>query len=321
MPYFIDDIIFFETENKLKFTNNLHLRIATEEERTTIKFLLKKFGRFSDNLSFDYHEYKSSNAPRFDGRLEERAENDKRYCVVEDGNSSEHDPIIPNAFLLAEQNFFSPFHFKNTENGGPWWKYSFGELSTFSYYNDINMVFGKNESFLMKGFEEKDRLQVDKIITLLNHWNIRKDKFPIITKALNDFFKLSEISDKSVFKIISYFACLEMLVVNNGVENIKPIKIQLENKLNLLNNRFKIPIEISRYIKGPDTLNLGNVLKVIYTYRSTIAHGDFIDFCKKLKIIEKTSTEQILNLLRITLKKVILFSLEEPELIRDLKKC
>ena len=321
MPYFIDDIIFFETEDKIQISNNLYLRIATEEEKKSIKFLLKKIGRFSDNFSFDYHEYKSSESPRFHGTLEERLKNDQRYCVVEEIKSSKHNPIIPNAFLLTDQNFFCPFNFRNFKSGGPWWKYSFGELSTFSYYNDINMVFDRNEGFLMKSFDEQDRLQVEKNITLLNCWNSKKDEFPIINKALNDFFKLNEISNKSVFKIISYFACLEMLVVNNGVENIKPIKQQLENKLNLLNNRFNIPIEISRYVKGPDTLTLGNVLKVIYAYRSAIAHGDFIDFRKKLHIIERTSTGQILNLLQTTLKKVILFSIEEPELIRDLKKC
>ena len=321
MPYFIDDIIFFETNDKIEISNNLYLRIATEKERNAIKFLLKKFGRFSDIFSFDYHEYNSSHTPSFHGKLEERPENDKRYCIVEDENSSDHNSIIPNAFLLAEQNFFSPFNFKITKNGGPWWKYCFGELSTFSYYNDINMAFDKGESFLMKSFNEEDRLQVNINVSLLNHWNFKKDNFPIINKTLNDFFKLNEISDKSVFKIISYFACLEMLVVNNGKENLKPIKIQLENKINLLNGRFKKPIEISKFIKGPDTLTLGNALKVIYTYRSAIAHGDFIDFRKKLQIIEYTSTVQILNLLRITLKNALLYSLEEPELIRDLKKC
>lgn len=321
MPFFIDDIIQFDTNQEIEITENILLRLATKEEKIIIRDTLKRFGRFADIFSFDYHEYESSNSPRFGGKLKKREEIDHRFCVVEEKNSTKYNLTIPKAFLLTEKDYFSPFGFSILKTGGVSYKYSFDELCTFSYYNDINMVFNGNKGFLMKSFEEEDRLQVANNLKLLNEWSTREDNFPIITKALNDFFNLNEISNNSVFKFISYFACLEMLVVNGGIENLKPIKIQLENKFNLLNNRFKNPIQIEKYIKGPDTLTLGNVIKIMYNYRSSIAHGDFIDFQKKLKIIEKTSTEDLLNLLRITLKKTILFSLQEPELIRDLKKC
>jgi hypothetical protein len=95
----------------------------------------------------------------------------------------------------------------------------------------------------------------------------------------------------------------------------------LQTKLNLLNNQFENPIEITSYIKGPDTLTLGKVMETIYNYRSLFAHGDFIDFSKKLNILENIDSEEILAFIRIVLKRVIIYSLKNPKLVSDLKKC
>lgn len=321
MPFFIDDIIHFDTTKNIEITKDIYLRVATKDEQSIIKNLLKRFGRFSDIFTFDYHEYESTDPLKFQGNLKPRNEKDFRYCIVEEFNTSVYNLTIPKAFLLTDKDYFSPFGFAKIKTGGLSIKYSFEELSAFSYYNDINMVFGNRERSLTKSFDSSDRIQIKNNISLLNNFELIKDDFPIISKALDDFFKISEISNNSVFKTISYFACLELLIVNGNLENLKPIKFQLETKLNLLNNRFNQPIDISEYIKGPDTLTLGNVIKIMYGYRSSVAHGDFIDFTKKLRILEKVSTNNILELLRIILKRTILFSLQEPELIRDLKKC
>jgi hypothetical protein len=321
MPFFIDNIIHFDINKKEEIIKNVFLRIATKEEQSIIKRLLVKFGRPQDIFDFDYHEYKSKNPNNFQGSLKKRNEDDFRYFVLEELNSEKYNLILPKAFFLTEKEFFSPFGFFKTKKGGLSIKYSFEELSVFSYYNDINMTFGDRPKNLTKSFDKTDKEQVEKNISLLNNFETIKDDFPIIDKALTDFFKISEISNNSVFKVVSYFACLELLLVNSNMENLKPIKFQLETKLNLLNNRFEKPINILNYIKGPDTLTLGNVMKIIYAYRSSIAHGDFIDFTKKLHLLEKASMSDILIFLRIVLKNTILFSLKEPELVRDLKKC
>ena len=89
----------------------------------------------------------------------------------------------------------------------------------------------------------------------------------------------------------------------------------------MLNNQFENPILVESYFKGPDTLTLGKVILTIYNYRSSIAHRDFLDFSEKLQILEALRTENILNFVRTVLKKVIVYSLKNPKLIIDLKKC
>ena len=91
--------------------------------------------------------------------------------------------------------------------------------------------------------------------------------------------------------------------------------------MNLINNRLETPIVVSNFFNGPDSLDLGTVIGKIYNYRSSIAHGDFLDFEKKLKIFEKVTYYDVLMFLRIILKQTILFALKEPQLITDLKRC
>lgn len=170
-------------------------------------------------------------------------------------------------------------------------------------------------------FEEFDDEEILKNLTLLKKFDKIKHDFPHINKCLNDFFLLQEISDYSVFKIIGYISCLELLLVDSTQEKLKSINAQLQTKLNLLNNQFKEPILFSNYIKGPDALTLGKVMETIYNYRSTIAHGDFLDFKKKLQILERVSEQDILDFIREVLKKCLIYSLENPQLIKDLKAC
>lgn len=168
---------------------------------------------------------------------------------------------------------------------------------------------------------ESDKLQVLEYIRLLNNFEEQKSNYPSIDKALKDFFLTNEISDYSVFKVVTYIACLELLLVDNSFDKLRSISSQLQTKLNLLNNQFENPIIIESYLKGPHTLTLGKVIETIYNYRSSIAHGDFLDFSKKLQILGALSFEDILNFIKIVLKKVLIYSIKNPRLISDLKKC
>jgi hypothetical protein len=89
----------------------------------------------------------------------------------------------------------------------------------------------------------------------------------------------------------------------------------------LLNNRFEQPVDFTQFIKGPDTLTLGIIVKTLYDYRSSIAHGSFTGFEKNLEILKKVNPEHVYGLLSLLLKRVITQALIEPQLITDLKKC
>lgn len=240
-----------------------------------------------------------------------------------ESSASKFNIFISRALLLTEKEFFCPFSFSPGNNGGLFGvavSYSFGELSAFTYYNDKDLLFTPRK-WDSKKFTSKDYEEFKRTINILENFDKKKDVFPHLSKALEDYFKISELSDNSVFKVVSYIACLELLLVDNSMGKLKSISQQLQSKLNLLNNRFEKPIIISDFVGGPNTLNLGIVIGIIYNYRSSIAHGDFLDFKKKLKVLETIAMDDILKLLRVLLRKTIIFSLIEPELVRDLKKC
>lgn len=319
--YYIENLIEFDVNEELVIDNNLTLKVAPKEEKAVLKQLLLKFGRVL--FDFNLHDYRIKKRLSIGGaNFEKREEEDLRYFVVEHKDSDDYDLNITRALLLMEKGFFVPFAFTNIPQSqfGLSIKYPFEELCAYTYFTDKNFELNFNKNRLkLKSFTENDRTEFLQIRSILNKFNNKKDNFIQISKALDDYFKINEISNNSVFKIICYIACFELLLVNSTIGKLRSISNQLQTKLNILNNKFANPIVISNHIKGPDTLNLGIVMSIIYKYRSSIAHGDFLDFNKKLKILDKISEYDILQFLHIVLRETVLLSIKEPELINGLR--
>ena len=331
--YFIANLTELEPEKEILLLDNLTLKTVPPELLLELKSLIKRYYPENRSTLFNilindfynsFHEYKKvKDLPSGSIHIVPRKHDDFRYFVLQD-NDKKFKQIYSKAFALSDKDFFIPFSFVFNTNTAI--KTSFNHLCIYTYYNDLNT----NDKYLLNkkvrikapnNFTDFDKVQIVEYIKLIEKFEKIESDFPYICKALNDFFHTFELSDYSVFKIVSYIACLELLLVDGNPDRLKSISSQLQVKLNLLNNQFESPIDINDYIKGPDTLTLGKVIETIYTYRSLVAHGDFIDFSKKLNILEKIDSEDILNFIRVVLKKVIIYSLKNPTLIRDLKKC
>ncbi|MUU79872.1 hypothetical protein [Winogradskyella endarachnes] len=330
MPYFIENLTELNVDEIINIGKNLIVRSATLEEQNKIKSLVSRFGYTpgQEVFFFRYHETKVIDRLDSGGvKMKSRKPEDFRYFVLDETKSTgKYIQSYAKAFLLTEKEYFIPFGFHKMTNplGSTSIKYSFeSELSSHSYYYDKNQIDydSKTPIDLPKDLTKDDVFQIEKNLQLLDDFDKIKEDFVYINKSLEDFFKLTEISNYSSFKIVSYIACFESLLVNNDFDKLKSIRIQLETKLDLLNNQLEKPIIIADYMKGPDTLTLGKVVGFAYNYRNFIAHGDFVDFEKKLQIFQKVSKNEILLFLRSVLKKVIIYSLLNPQLISDLKKC
>ncbi len=320
--YYIEDLTELNVNEEIYFNKDLVLKSATIEQQNIIKSLMSKFGSFpSEPSSYSgYHEYKMvERLPEGGIKSKKRKQEDFRYFILEH-NSNQINPFFTKALALKEKEFFIPFGFAKADFGMSIF-HAISELAAYTFYNDKNTVFPVKFPEDPKLFNNEDKQEFELNMSLLENFDLKKEKYPHINKALEDFLKIGEISNNSVFKIVSYFACLELLIVDNSYDKLKSINLQLQSKLNLLNNRFGEKIDISKYIKGPDTLTLGKVIGIIYDYRSSIAHGDFLNFEKKLQVLEKISSLEITNFLRVVVKKVVVYSLREPQLITDLKKC
>lgn len=331
--YFIENLTELNPKDEIRFSDNLVLKSIPSELLSELKHLIKQYhphGRGTifkmkrndfENTFHEYEKIKDISPVGISVKL--RQENDFRYFVLQESNPDKFNLIYPQAFSLCDKDFFMPFSFSYHENSVL--KTSFSDLCIYSYYNDVNAIWDSKGNIHKRkspnDFTELDKLQILEYIKLLNNFEKIKSTYPSIDKALKDFFLTYEVSDYSVFKVVTYIACLESLLVDSSFDKLRSISSQLQTKLNLLNNQFDDPIIIKSYIKGPDTLTLGKVIETIYNYRSSVAHGDFIDFSKKLHILEALKPEDILNFVRTVVKKVMVYSLKNPKLISDLKKC
>jgi hypothetical protein len=331
--YFIANVTELDPKTEIKFSDNLVLKSIPSELLSELKYLIKQFHPHDRGTIFkmkrndfenSFHEYeKIKDLP---GGISKRLrnENDFRYFVLEEINVDRFNLIYAQAFSLCDKDFFMPFSF-SYNNINSVIRTSFSDLCIYTYYNDVNVIWDSKGNIQKRkspnGFTEFDKQQVLEYVELLNSFEKIKHNYSSIEKALKDFFLTYEVSDHSVFKVVTYIACLELLLVDNSYDKLRSISSQLQTKLNLLNNQFDNPIILESYIKGPDTLTLGKVIETIYNYRSSIAHGDFLDFSKKLNILEALKPEDILDFVRTVVKKVIIYSIKNPKLVSDLKKC
>ncbi|MBV1929215.1 MAG: hypothetical protein KUG81_06855 [Gammaproteobacteria bacterium] len=147
----------------------------------------------------------------------------------------------------------------------------------------------------------------------------KRSKYSTIEKALKDFELLKEVPRNSPFKFLGMFSILELLLTHDSKNSDSSINGQLQSKISLLNSRFDEKLDFQNYFGGPDTFTNEMYVQKMYAYRSAIAHGSVADFDDKLQHL-KTS-ENVAKFLYILLKKVLVHSLVEPQLITDLKKC
>ena len=258
--YYIENLVDFDVNEELKIEDGLVIKAANQEQIAILKSLLIKFGKVP--FDFNLHEYKVKKRLESGGaEVERRTDADFRYFILEHSVGNHYDLFYAKGLLLMEKEFFVPFGFakgpKNSEIGLSI-KYPFEELSAYTYFNDRSIINFDAESSQFhpkiwdsgRSFNQADKKEFLEKLDLLRTFENVKGDFPHISKAVDDYFKISEISNNSVFKVVSYIACLELLFVDGSMEKLKSINLQLQSKLNLINNRLKNPINLEKYIKG-----------------------------------------------------------------------
>jgi hypothetical protein len=116
--------------------------------------------------------------------------------------------------------------------------------------------------------------------------------------------------------VLAYFAIIEMLLTHNpnDKEIGDSISHQLITKISLLSTRLSDDFD---YHLFETSVPSDKIWKLLYSYRSSIAHGNHIDFDKTFKNLksEINTMQFIASATRILLKH----ALKEPDLINGLK--
>ena len=142
--------------------------------------------------------------------------------------------------------------------------------------------------------------------------------FPDIARTLQDLHLIKTLPSASPFRLLGMFAIVEALIIHDPVGDDDSLTRQLKTKLALLNRRFAQAIVVSDYFPGCDSLE--TVVTRLYRYRSSIAHGNAVDFGDgPLKIIGTSESAQ--EFMYEMVRRVLRQALIEPQLVTDLKRC
>jgi hypothetical protein len=134
---------------------------------------------------------------------------------------------------------------------------------------------------------------------------------------------LKSLHHASPLRFLGYFAILESLLTHQPKQTdpYESITRQVKSKLALLNNRWGTPLDYTAFNAKSHEKVWGNM----YACRSKIAHAvatpaDLVAYMAEL--VKDSSDAGIpLSLLKETVKAVLRHSLDDPQLIVDLKNC
>lgn len=142
--------------------------------------------------------------------------------------------------------------------------------------------------------------------------------FEFTRHAMTMWADIRRLPDHSRFRVIGYFSIIESLITHSPrlAESLDSISHQLAGKLKLIGNRMLGAPTIPQTF--PKTTE-AKIWKKLYSYRSSLAHGNTIDFPQDFALLE--SPEKAAGFLHEFTRCLLLHSLTEPRLFEDLKEC
>lgn len=317
---FIGDLIETDEQLPLNLFDDFFLQRATTEQQRVIKHFIDSY---IDILTFKINKYESTYAKNDKSSYDivPMEDTDWKYYVIEHTQRQAKQQlqlILSLSSLDLTVLFEAVFMGVNTTAGTSVPGVMQFQLRTLNYFHDTQF-----NSFPLpetKKITKQSLEELSKINLLLSHFD--KIKFPLIDKALTDFVSIKDISERSPFKVLSCFSVLELLLTTYRprTSSDSSLSNQLQKKINLLNNQFEDKIDFQAYFNGSDTNTLETVIEKLYQYRNDIAHGNLSNFEKDLQIF-KSQQKNILPFLLDLLKRILITSLQRPQLISDLKEC
>lgn len=140
-----------------------------------------------------------------------------------------------------------------------------------------------------------------------------------VLKASQLFMSLDRMPDDSNMKHLGYFVVVESLLSHKPTQNdpADSIMRQLVRNLNLIENRLRLSGRSLGFDVFGDT-KIEKVVKKLYDYRSSIAHGS--DLAPPLLNLQKLGLNiPVQNLLRQMVRRVLFAAMSETQLVIDLK--
>ncbi len=147
--------------------------------------------------------------------------------------------------------------------------------------------------------------------------------YEFVKTAAQIWQEMRRISQSSRLQVIGFFSIIECLITHSPrlAESLDSISHQLCGKLRLITNRMGsndlLTTTFGSATDGSATDT--KVWKRLYSYRSSIAHGNTVSFKREFSVLK--SHKVVVDFLSTFTRNLLLHALNEPQLFSDLKDC
>lgn len=143
----------------------------------------------------------------------------------------------------------------------------------------------------------------------------------LVLRVFDDFVSLSNDHRMDHLRALGHFGLIEVLLTHSPAASSPRLSHQIRTKVPLLMRRFDRPLLPSDFFAINDSQQ---VWALLYRLRSCYAHGEKPDFAKmsgERGFKELNDLQRVYHFVRESLKRLLLLSLNEPQLVFDLKAC
>lgn len=166
--------------------------------------------------------------------------------------------------------------------------------------------------------EKVSTAELQKLKALYEFLDTEPNKYENIEFVIELYYSSANLNIQSGLLTLSLFSIIESLITHKPrlTETLDSVTHQIKHKVNLLSKRFDNSINVHTFFEKIEHSKLWGKL---YGLRSDIAHGQKYDFHKDYQVLK--STENVNCFLDKVAKELIKLSIEEFDLVNDIRQC
>jgi hypothetical protein len=285
---------------------------ATADQTAAIKRFLTTLGglHFESHYEFEWGPNPDVEAGESSFRGTRVPEELWRYWVINYEGPNHLSGRLGTAFQLSETPIELGFDAVRIPTEPPS-DYGFvsRRVAVFTFFEDLSLRTNRNPLIVTAGLWS----DVRELFGLLE---VCESEHPEVWRAVQNFELTRMLPRDSTMSALALFAVMESLITHDPKVTFDSLNHQVATKMTLLGKRFGVPLDYTPFggLSGPE-----KVWKKIYAYRSAIAHGDKLDFAGELQALQSHQT--VLQFVKTAVRRLLGFSVRNPSLVADLKKC
>jgi|GEM_PF-3686283 len=301
--HLIATVLDMQIDLPVDITPTLRLEKASDEQIKSIEKLI-------DNRLFYESEYTEMEGDNKRYNLQSLSPESFRYYVVSWAGRN-HEPY--QFFYVAKliTPYITSFYNWITTK-----EYGNGTIRGVGNHPIGTAVFNQGWFRVAKPFNQENLSKLQQLLAIYKKLEAERSQYGDVLKAVEFYDSLKGISPSSPLNILGHFIVIEMLLTHkpNGKEMADSLTHQIKSKMKFLTPRLSMPLDYQSFGEAA----IEQIWTSLYSWRSKIAHGDISDFTKA-ELQKLKTQEKAYSFLESATRNLLVYALEQPELVQDLK--